>query len=52
MDNAKSKLAQDYIIFNLRGFFNHYKIEQNINKITIDIFNIQDLREEVNYLLE
>ena len=51
MDNAKSKLAQDYIIFNLRGFFNHYKIEQNINKITIDIFNIQDLREEVNYLL-
>ena len=51
MENAKSKLAQDYIIFNLRGFFNHYKIEQNINKITIDIFNIQDLREEVNYLL-
>ena len=50
MENSKTKLAKDYITFNLRGFFNHYKIEQNINKITIDIFNIQDLREEVNYL--
>ena len=46
-----SKREKDYISFNIRGFFRHYKLEQNINKITIDISNIQFLQQEVNSLL-
>ena len=53
MDNSLSitKRERDYILFNIRGFFRHYKLEQNINKITIDISNIQSLEQEVNNLL-
>ena len=51
MDRRISKKERDYILFNIRGFFRHYKIEQNINKISIDISNIQRLTEEVNNLL-
>ena len=46
-----SKRERDYILFNIRGFFRHYKLEQNINKISIDISNIQLLEQEVNNLL-
>ena len=53
MDNSLliTKRERDYILFNIRGFFRHYKLEQNINKITIDISNIQSLEQEVNNLL-
>ena len=53
MSNSPSitKRERDYILFNIRGFFRHYKLEQNINKITIDISNIQFLEQEVNTLL-
>ena len=51
MDKRISKKERDYILFNIRGFFRHYKIEQNINKISIDISNLQKLTEEVNNLL-
>ena len=53
MENSLSitKRERDYILFNIRGFFRHYKLEQNINKITIDISNIQFLEQEVNTLL-
>ena len=53
MENSLSitKRERDYILFNIRGFFRHYKLEQNINKITIDISNIQSLEQEVNNLL-
>ena len=51
MDKRISKKERDYILFNIRGFFKHYKIEQNINKISIDIYNLQKLTEEVNNLL-
>ena len=46
-----TKRERDYILFNIRGFFRHYKLEQNINKISIDISNIQLLEQEVNGLL-
>ena len=46
-----TKRERDYILFNIRGFFRHYKLEQNINKISIDISNIQLLEQEVNSLL-
>ena len=46
-----TKREKDYILFNLRGFFRHYKLEQNINKLSIDISNIQILEQEVNNLL-
>ena len=46
-----TKRERDYILFNIRGFFRHYKLEQNINKISIDISNIQLLEKEVNSLL-
>ena len=45
-----SKRERDYILFNIRGFFRHYKLEQNINKITIDISNLQSLHQDVNNL--
>ena len=53
MENSLSitKRERDYILFNIRGFFRHYKLEQNINKITIDISNIQSLKQEVNNLI-
>ena len=53
MENSLSitKRERDYILFNIRGFFRHYKLEQNINKITIDISNIQSLEQEVNNLI-
>ena len=53
MNNSLSltKRERDYIIFNIRGFFRHYKIEQNITKLEIDISNIQYLEQEVNNLL-
>ena len=53
MENSLSisKREKDYILFNIRGFFRHYKLEQNINKISIDISNIQLLEQEVNDLL-
>jgi hypothetical protein len=28
-----TKREKDYILFNLRGFFRLYKLEQNINKL-------------------
>ena len=43
MEKGITKKERDYILFNIRGFFNHYKIEQNINKISIDISNIQKM---------
>ena len=46
-----TKREKDYILFNLCGFFLHYKLEQNINKLSIDISNIQILGQEVNNLL-
>ena len=46
-----TKREKDYILFNLGGFFLHYKLEQNINKLSIDISNIQILEQEVNNLL-
>lgn len=51
MDKTISKKERDYILFNIRGFFKHYKIEQNINKISIDISNLKKLQEEMNNLL-
>ena len=53
MNNSLSltKRERDYILFNIRGFFRHYKIEQNITKLEIDISNIQYLEQEVNNLL-
>ena len=53
MNNSLSltKRERDYILFNIRGFFRHYKIEQNITKLEIDISNIQYLEQEVNDLL-
>ena len=46
-----TKRERDYILFNIRGFFRHYKVEQNITKLEIDISNIQYLEQEVNTLL-
>ena len=46
-----TKREKDYILFNLLDFFRHYKLEQNINKLSIDISNIQILEQEVNNLL-
>ena len=51
MEKTISKKERDYIIFNIRGFFKHYKIEQNISKISIDISNLQKLQQEVNNML-
>ena len=53
MDKSLSitKRERDYILFNIRGFFRHYKVEQNITKLEIDISNIQYLEQEVNNLL-
>ena len=53
MDKSLSitKRERDYILFNIRGFFRHYKVEQNISKLEIDISNIQYLEQEVNNLL-
>ena len=48
MKKSISKKERDYILFNIRGFFKHYKIEQNINKLSIDISNLQKLEKEVN----
>ena len=48
MEKSISKKERDYILFNIRGFFKHYKIEQNINKLSIDISNLQKLEKEVN----
>ena len=52
MDKKISKKERDYILYNIRGFFKHYKIEQNINKISIDIINLQKMQEEMNILLK
>ena len=46
-----TKREKDYILFNIRGFFRHYKVEQNITKLEIDISNIQYLEQEVNNLI-
>lgn len=51
MEKTISKKERDYIIFNIRGFFKHYKIEQNISKISIDISNLQKMQQEVNNML-
>ena len=51
MEKGITKKEKDYLTFNIRGFFRHYKIEQNINKISIDISNLQKLTNEVNNLL-
>ena len=51
MEKGITKKEKDYLTFNIRGFFRHYKIEQNINKISIDISNLQKLTDEVNNLL-
>jgi len=56
MENSSLLLSitereKDYILFNLRGFFRHYKLIQNINKLSYDISNIQILVQEVNNLL-
>ena len=51
MEKGITKKERDYLTFNIRGFFRHYKIEQNINKISIDISNLQKLTDEVNNLL-
>jgi hypothetical protein len=48
MEKGITKRERNYILFNIREFFKHYKIEQNINKITIDISNLQKMREDVN----
>jgi len=52
MEKKISKKERDYILYNIRGFFKHYKIEQNINKISIDIINLQKMQEEINILLK
>ena len=52
MEKKISKKERDYILYNIRGFFKHYKIEQNINKISIDIINLQKMQEEMNILLK
>lgn len=52
MEKKISKKERDYISYNIRGFFKHYKIEQNINKISIDIINLQKMQEEMNILLK
>ena len=51
MENGITKKERDYILFNIRGFFRHYKIEQNINKISVDISNLQAMAKEVNKLI-
>ena len=51
MEKGITKKERDYILFNIRGFFKHYKIEQNINKISIDISNLQKMTNEVNNLI-
>ena len=52
MEKSISKKEREYILFNIRGFFKHYKIEQNINKLSIDISNIQKLEKEVNNIIK
>ena len=32
MEKGITKRERNYILFNIREFFKHYKIEQNINK--------------------
>ena len=51
MEKGITKKEREYILFNIRGFFNHYKIDQKINKISIDISNLQNMAEEVNNLI-
>ena len=51
MEKGITKRERNYILFNIREFFKHYKIEQNINKITIDISNIQKMGEELNNII-
>ena len=48
MENGITKKERDYILFNIRRFFKHYKIEQNINKRSIDISNLHKMVEELN----
>jgi len=51
MEKGITKRERNYILFNIREFFKHYKIEQNINKITIDISNLQKMGEELNNII-
>ena len=41
---SNTKREKDYILFNLGGFFRHYKLEQNINKLSYDISNYTNFR--------
>ena len=50
MENGITKKEKYYISFNIRGFFKHYKIEENINKLSIDLSNLQKMEQEINNL--
>ena len=50
MKKEITKEEKKYILFNIKGFFKHYKIEQNINKQLIDISNLQKMKQEINNL--
>ena len=50
MKKTISKREREYISFNIRGFFKHYKIEQNINKLSYDVSMLQRMQEEIKNL--
>ena len=50
MEAEITKREKDYIIFNISGFFRHYKVDQRIKKVSFDINNLQLMNQEVKHL--
>ena len=51
MNNSISKKEKEYIQYNLKRFFEYYKLEDNIIKISGDIITLQKMKEETVNLL-
>ena len=51
MNNSISKKEKEYIQYNLERFFEYYKLEDNIIKISGDIITLQKMKEETVNLL-
>ncbi len=51
MNNSISKKEKEYIQYNLKRFFEHYKLEDNIIKISGDIITLQKMKEDTVNLL-
>ena len=52
--NNQSSITQDqkqYIIYNLKRFFEYYKLDENIIKVNEDIILLKKMKEEIDNLL-